>query len=67
MSEMFCNCGKLFSLDLSSFDTRNVKEMKEIFELDANLQRVTLGDKSSIELQNASCAIGKIIRIVVSR
>ena len=53
MSEMFCNCGKLFSLDLSSFDTRNVKEMKEIFELDENLQCITLGGKASGELRNA--------------
>ena len=37
MSYMFAHCVKLTSLDISSFNTQNVKELDNMFEEDANL------------------------------
>lgn len=42
MSAMFCNCGKLVSADVSSFDTKNVKSMKMMFSGCSLLQSLDL-------------------------
>lgn len=46
---MFAGCSSLTTLDLSSFDTRNVKNMGGLFKGCTNLQNLTLGENFSTE------------------
>ena len=46
---MFAECSSLTTLDLSSFDTRNVKNMGNMFSGCTNLQNLTLGENFSTE------------------
>ncbi len=49
MEGMFAYCEKLVSVDLSSFNTTNVVEMKGMFQGCKNLSKVTFGDNFSTE------------------
>ena len=42
MSEMFWGCSSLQSIDLSSFNTTNVKDMSEMFRWCSSLQSIDL-------------------------
>lgn len=44
MSEMFCGCDDLATLDLSSFNTAKVKNMDAMFEACGNLQTIFVGE-----------------------
>ncbi len=46
---MFAGCSSLTTLDLSSFDTRNVTNMGGLFKGCTNLQNLTLGENFSTE------------------
>ena len=43
LNYLFYNCGKLRRLDLSSFDTSGVIQMEDMFDGDASLREVRLG------------------------
>ena len=40
MCDMFCDCNSITSLDLSNFDTSNVKEMYSMFYYCSNLTTI---------------------------
>lgn len=44
MSEMFCGCDDLATLDLSSFNTAKVKNMDAMFEACGNLETIFVGE-----------------------
>ena len=48
---MFNECSKLQNIDLSSFNTQNVKSMKGIFWLSFKLKNI---DLSSFNIQNVT-------------
>ncbi len=45
MPDMFHGCGKLTSLDLSTFDTKNVSDMSEMFAYCYRLKTIFVSDK----------------------
>ena len=56
MSYMFCGCRKLTSLDLSSFDTKRVRDMKMMFSgiVDDGSQYGNMGDGMGLTTLNIS-------------
>ena len=55
MSYMFYNCGKLYNLDLYSFNTKNVINMSKMFYNCKNLNNL---DLSSFDTKNVTAANG---------
>ena len=51
MHKMFYNCNHLNNLDLSSFDTKNVTNMRDMFSLCKNLNNL---DLSSFDTKNVT-------------
>ena len=54
MSQMFENCSKLTSLDVSHFDTRNVTSMRRMFYGCQRLETLATEDWNTQSLRNAS-------------
>ena len=53
MSQMFSNCRKLTSLDLSNFDTSNVTDMFGMFSMwDSTIDTASTGSLTSLDLSN---------------
>ena len=54
MSYMFFNCSSLKSIDLSSFDTTNVKDMSFMFKECSSLQSIDLTSFNISNVKNVS-------------
>ena len=51
---MFCNCSSLQSIDLSSFNTTNVKDMKWMFFHCSSLQSINLSSFNTTNVNDMS-------------
>ena len=52
---MFFNCNKLTSLNLSNFNTNNVKDMSRMFSCCSSLTSLNLSNFNTNNVNNMSC------------
>ena len=51
-SYMFCGCDNIISIDLSSFDTKNIINMKNMFMFCINLKSIDLSNFNTTNVEN---------------
>ena len=62
---MFCGCSKLKELDLSNFNTRNVKNINYMFNKCLNLKKGIIKIKCKEDNENLKKSIRKCLKIKI--
>ena len=66
MSFMFNQCKKLKSLNISSFDTKNVTDMKRMFSYCEKLNNVDLSSFNIEKVANGACIFDNCNKSIIT-